>query len=378
METKIENTATAEIKPEIDHIPQEDFDRFAKRNLLDRTHNHLGAFQSHLIKTWGKEKAEATLEENDVWGARDYRRDQKYGAAFIQRDIHGQIRNVKLVAYKSDGHRVKDGEDCLVYDWRQRAYVNRPEGNKASLAGKRIMYKHNLTARQCFFGEDKIAKYLDRDIGIVESEKSVVICGIAIPKYTWIATGGQYGCRWYDPEVYEVLRGHKVTLFPDLDAYEDWKTRAEMMKLDGIDVDIFSLEAAGCVTDEDRAKGLDIADYFTRLQQQQYPEGFSQEEEVVEAASVKEADAPAITASLSKLALAPTSTPKTEPVAEQVTPTDAPPQSALSLEELYEIDISQVVHEPRKFHSLKKPDGWAPEDNEEEKDKVKAGGWYIP
>ncbi|WP_418408052.1 DUF6371 domain-containing protein [Alistipes sp.] len=376
METKIENATTVEIKPEIDHIPQEDFERFAKRSLLDRRHNHLGAFQSHLIRTWGKEKAEATLEEHDVWSARDYRRDQKYGAAFIQRDISGQIRNVKLVAYKSDGHRVKDGEDCLVYDWRQRAYVNRPEGNKASLAGKRIMYAHTLTARQCFFNEDKIAKYPNKAIGMVEGEKSVVICSMAAPQYVWIATGGQYGCRWYDPEVYEVFRGRKVTLFPDLDAFEDWKTRAEMMKLDGIDVDIFSLEAAGCVTEEDCAKGLDIADYFTRLQQQQYPEGFEQEEEVVEAASVKEADAPAITASLSKLVPAPTPAPKAEPVAERVAPTDAPPQSAQSLEELYEIDISQVVHEPRKLHSLKNPDGWASESEDEEKDKP--SGWYIP
>lgn len=370
METKIENvTATGEIKPEIDHIPQEDFDRFAKRNLLDRRYNRMGAFQSNLIMRWGKEKAEKTLEEHDVWLTRDYRRDQKYGTAFVQRDITGKIRNVKIVAYKSDGHRVKDGEDCLVYDWRQRAYVNRPDGNKASLVGKRIMYKHTLTAKQCFFNENCLARYPDKPVAMVESEKSVVACTMAAPDYVWIGTGGQFGCRWYDPEVYEVLRGRDVTLFPDTDAYEDWKTRAEMMKLDGINVSIFRLEAAGCVTEEDRVKGLDIADYFTRLQEQQYPEGFAQSEEVMETPSVKEADAPAITASLSKLAPVPQQKP------EQAAPPDAV-QSAQSLEASYEIDIDSIVHEPRKFHSLKNPDGLVQDKGVDEKDKTE--GWYTP
>lgn len=358
MESKIDNiTATGEIKPEIDHIPQEDFDLFAKRSLIDRRHNKMGALQFSLIKTWGRERAESALEEYDVWVARDFRRDQKYGAAFVQRDINGGIRNVKLIAYKPDGHRIKDGEDCLVYDWRQRAYINRPEGPMANLAGKRIAYKYKLSANQCFFGENLLAKYPDKDVGLVEGEKSAVICSMAAPEITWIASGGLYGCRWYDPEVYHVLQGRRVTLFPDLGAEEDWEMRAESMALDGIDVSIFCLEDTGCVKDEDRAKGLDIADYFTRQQIKQHPEGFDQQEAEIEKPSVKRADAPLIKASLSMLA--PTSHPGDTPS------TDISAQSTLSIEESYQVDISAIVQTPPKYHSLINSDGWV----EDGKDK---------
>ena len=50
-------------------------------------------------------------------------------------------------------------------------------------------------------------------------------------------------------------------LYPDLNAYADWQKRAEALRAEGFDVsvsDVLEQQA----TDEDRANGLDLADFL--------------------------------------------------------------------------------------------------------------------
>jgi hypothetical protein len=318
-------TSSGEAKPEIDHIPEAQLKKFADTNHLPRSQNHKGALQTFLYGI-DRERATEVLEEYDVRLTKSYRYGAYYGAVFIQRDIGGKVRNVKEMAYKPDGHRIRDGEDCYVWDRRRRTYVSSREGYDGGdlpttkLLAKLIMWNYQYVGRQCFFGEHLLNQHLDKPVMVVESEKSALIGAITNPEYLWIATGGKYGCGLYNPEVYKVLKEREVILCPDLGAEEDWQNNAELLAADGIDVSVLCLEDMTNVTEDDRMQGLDIADYLLRAWRLEHPE--QPQEEPAPAPTVKRASAPTIAATLSKL-----------PTAEA---------KPLTLEETYDIDFSDI------------------------------------
>jgi hypothetical protein len=58
-----------------------------------------------------------------------------------------------------------------------------------------------------------------------------------------------------------ILRGRKVVLFPDINAYEDWEMKARQLKAKHIQVEVsFYLEEHA--TDEQRRNGYDIVDFL--------------------------------------------------------------------------------------------------------------------
>ena len=99
-------------------------------------------------------------------------------------------------------------------------------------------------------------KYPDKDIALVEAEKTAVICSMAIPEYNWLATGGK---SQLFVEKMKVLRGRKVVAFPDIGGFEKWKNRAKDLSLAGIDM-VVSNYLQQMATDEQRAKKIDFAD----------------------------------------------------------------------------------------------------------------------
>ena len=61
-----------------------------------------------------------------------------------------------------------------------------------------------------------------------------------------------------------VLKNRDVVLFPDLGATTVWQNKLPMMKVLGIRATLFDfLEHQAC--EEDKAKGLDIADYLLKI-----------------------------------------------------------------------------------------------------------------
>ena len=336
------------VKPEIDHITESRNKENSARSLLPHSHNDRAALP-RFLRRMDPEKAKRILEKYDVRPTRNYRYKGLYGTAFVQRDKNGVVRNIKEVAYGPDGRRVRDGTECQVWDGRGQRYISNIGGYDgadiptARLRAKAIMWDYSYTGRQCFFGEDQLAKESDKPVMITESEKSALIGAMFHPEFVWIATGGKYGCRWYDPVVFEPLKGRKVYLCPDLGAEEEWQSGAEAMAAEGIDVWMFSLEKAGFVTEEDRVNGLDIADYLVRAWELEHPELAAEEEPeeptYTHTSTVKQASVPAILERLSKLAPATPATP------------------APSLEETYSIDLTEIDKEKsRKFLSLEDKD----------------------
>ena len=65
-------------------------------------------------------------------------------------------------------------------------------------------------------------------VAIVESEKSALLGTLVYPEYTSLATREKGNLTPYESSA---LVNRTVILFPDVDAYDDWKERARHLFL---------------------------------------------------------------------------------------------------------------------------------------------------
>ena len=72
----------------------------------------------------------------------------------------------------------------------------------------------------CFFGEHLASKYPDRNICIVESEKTALIMAVKFPQFVWLATGGKGLLQSLSKKTFLQTRG--VIVFPDIDGAKEW------------------------------------------------------------------------------------------------------------------------------------------------------------
>ena len=90
-------------------------------------------------------------------------------------DIEDKVRYGKIMAYGKDGHRMHD----IV-----------PQSIPCELS-KQGKISKDYTIKKTLFGEHLLndPMYADKLIGIVESEKTAVICSLCISDVLWMATG---------------------------------------------------------------------------------------------------------------------------------------------------------------------------------------------
>jgi len=67
----------------------------------------------------------------------------------------------------------------------------------------------------CFFGAHLINFFPQKDIAIVEDEKTAIVCSYFWPEFNWLATGNLNKLNWREYEVYNVLVNKNVILFFD-------------------------------------------------------------------------------------------------------------------------------------------------------------------
>lgn len=171
---------------------------------------------------------------------------------FWQIDINGKVRTGKIMQYNPEtGRRIKHESGAI--DWVH---------NKLKKAGA---LPEDFNLQQCFFGEHLLKIYRDKPVAIVESEKSAIIASVVIPDSIWIAAGQLNGLSI---EKAKVLKGRKVTLFPDLGGYEKWKEKSQMINSlfpsplgEGLGVRCSTI-LEDIATETQRSEGLDIADYI--------------------------------------------------------------------------------------------------------------------
>jgi hypothetical protein len=183
---------------------------------------------------------------------------------FWQVDKEGRVRQLKLMLYNPEtGKRLKSEDQAMKWDYISEKYREDIGGNDKSLIyGKYIQERKfkDYNLQQCFFGE-----HLLRDkgpIALVESEKTCIVGSHYFKDFIWIATGGSNGAGFTKPEVCRVLKGREIVLFPDLCQFEKWTEKArELERIIPCKIVVSDLLETHAGPEE-RAKGLDLADYL--------------------------------------------------------------------------------------------------------------------
>ena len=166
---------------------------------------------------------------------------------FLQIDQDNQCRTGKIMQYNpATGHRIKDPDKPGRINWLHSILKRR----------KQLLRDWQLT--QCLFGEHLLPQHPDKTVALVESEKTAIICSAMMPQYLWLATGGKSGLT---SERLSSLKGRKIIVFPDIDAFKDWQQK--IFTFPHLDIRISRLLEDNA-TPADRAAHIDLADWILK------------------------------------------------------------------------------------------------------------------
>jgi hypothetical protein len=160
---------------------------------------------------------------------------------FWQIDTQGKVRTGKIMLYSpTTGKRVKNLE--LPVYWVHKA-LKQPE----------------FELRQCLFGTHLLIDKT-KPVAIVESEKTAVIASVYLPQFIWVAVGSLTNLN---AEKCSILKGRTVTLFPDLNGFEKWSSKAkELSHLANFTVSELLERKA---SEAEKKQGFDLADYLIKF-----------------------------------------------------------------------------------------------------------------
>ena len=167
---------------------------------------------------------------------------------FLQIDQDNQCRTGKIMQYNpTTGHRIKDPDKPGRINWLH------------SILKRRKQLSPDWQLTQCLFGEHLLPQHQDKTVALVESEKTAIICSAMMPQYLWLATGGKSGLT---SERLSSLKGRKIIVFPDIDAFKDWQQK--IFTFPHLDIRISRLLEDNA-TPADRAAHIDLADWIIQF-----------------------------------------------------------------------------------------------------------------
>ncbi len=104
-----------------------------------------------------------------------------------------------------------------------------------------------------------------KPVAIVESEKTAVIASVYLPQFIWVAVGSLTNLN---AEKCSILKGRTVTLFPDLNGFDKWSSKAkELSRLATFTVsDLLERKAS----EAERKQGFDLADYLIKYDYKEF------------------------------------------------------------------------------------------------------------
>lgn len=143
---------------------------------------------------------------------------------FPYADDEGKIIDAKVLAYRTDGHRVKykdrHGKEVALTTTLRK--IDETSGDKDSLP----LFGNHLA-------------FMRRDfsfVAVVESEKSAVLLSLMMPDTLWLAAGSKH---WITPHnIAAKLRPFKdcrIRMLPDRNAVEEWDAVADAARSSGYD-----------------------------------------------------------------------------------------------------------------------------------------------
>ena len=155
---------------------------------------------------WMTRDCKRTLQLSDADLARVYD-DYMIGSTregdviFWQIDEEGRVHSGHIMQYGPDGHRLR------YQNWYH------------SILTQNGQLPKNWVLYQCFFGQHLLKKYAEKQVCVVESEKTAVILAALQSEFVWIATGGSSGLS---VEKLSCLKKRQVKVIPDSGCYEKW------------------------------------------------------------------------------------------------------------------------------------------------------------
>ena len=222
-------SVTPQPKP-VSFIPVEAF----KASLKAHDTNH---FTQFLINLFGVEVASQLVSRYFIATSKHW----NGATVFWQIDTQGKVRTGKIMLYSpTTGKRVKNLE--LPVYWVHKA-LKQPE----------------FELRQCLFGEHLLIDKT-KSVAIVESEKTAVIASVYLPQFIWVAVGSLTNLN---AEKCSILKGRTVTLFPDLNGFDKWSSKAKELSHLAIFTVSDLLERKA--TEAERKQGFDLADYLIKF-----------------------------------------------------------------------------------------------------------------
>jgi hypothetical protein len=159
---------------------------------------------------------------------------------FWQIDTLGNVRAGKIMLYSpTTGKRVKEPFSHI--NWVHS-----------------VLQLPDFQPRQCLFGEH-LLKNNNMPVAVVESEKTAVIASVYLSQFIWVAVGSLTNLN---AEKCSILKGRTVFLFPDLNGFDKWSSKAkELSHLATFTVsDLLERKA----TEPEKKQGLDLADYLIK------------------------------------------------------------------------------------------------------------------
>ena len=214
----------------VSFVPVEIF----KPSLKAHETNH---FVQFLINLFGVEVASQLVSRYFI----DTSKHWNGATVFWQIDTQGKVRTGKIMLYNpTTGKRVKNLE--LPVYWVHKA-LKQPE----------------FELRQCLFGEHLLIDKT-KPVAIVESEKAAVIASVYLPQFIWLAVGSLTNLN---AEKCSILKGQTVTLFPDLNGFDKWSSKAK--ELSHLTIFTVSDLLERKATEAEKKQGFDLADYLIKF-----------------------------------------------------------------------------------------------------------------
>jgi len=151
---------------------------------------------------------------------KDGSKNVHYGwTVFPQIDDKNRVREMKLMAYKADGHRDKDRpapwDPNKKYSTTWMSAMMKWAGTFDGDTYKTI---------KCLFGLHLMEEYKDAEICLVESEKTALLCSAFTDptKRIWMAVGG---LQFLTADMLDPLikANRYIVLFPDADGRDKWQ-----------------------------------------------------------------------------------------------------------------------------------------------------------
>ncbi len=225
--------------------------KILKASLSKHEDNH---FIQYLVNLFGHKIASDLIGKYYIGTSRHW----EGSTVFWQIDSSGRIRSGKVMLYDPvTGKRVKEPFSHIT--WVHK-----------------LLKQEEFVLKQCFFGEH-LLRGKTKPVAIVESEKTAIIASAYLPQFTWLAVGSLNNLN---PEICEALQGRFVILYPDLNGFEKWSDKAKQFPAIATYTVSDLLERKA--TEEEKKKGLDLADYLIRYNHKDFalpePEPASEQE----------------------------------------------------------------------------------------------------